>query len=447
MGSAARAACSASSGPPRGVLRSRARSPRLAAEPQFARPSRRRARPRSTASGCRRSPGSGRRRRRVARSPRRRPGRPRRSAASTRPRRRRRAAARKLPGDRAAGRCPPREASTGQHVRQLRRRRLRSRRGRPPEARARPGPGGPRARASTPARRARGCARRCRPAMPPLRDLRTRARSRPPARRRGPGSARGTWPTRRSIGVESCIAVCTPTAAWVAPGPRVTMQIPGRPVSFPYASAAFAAPCSCRQVTSRIGESYRASSSGRKLSPGRQKARSAPFSSSWSARMRPPFLTAVAAPRAGPSHAGASAAPRRRRRDTGSSACLPIRAAGATLGQTQCPRCPTRRQHRVVGALEPGLARRGTCACRPRPRSSARRRGDDECRGPDGRAGRRRSLRGKSTRSQRMTQSASGSRSSSAARAAPSSSPPSFQTRPAPSTRAAPNEAAPRSRS
>ena len=43
----------------------------------------------------------------------------------------------------------------------------------------------------------------------------------------------------------------TPTAACVAPGPRVTRQIPGRPVSFPYASAAFAAPCSWRQVMSR----------------------------------------------------------------------------------------------------------------------------------------------------------------------------------------------------
>ena len=35
----------------------------------------------------------------------------------------------------------------------------------------------------------------------------------------------------------------------VAPGPRVTRQIPGRPVSFPYASAMFAAPASCRQTT------------------------------------------------------------------------------------------------------------------------------------------------------------------------------------------------------
>ena len=50
-------------------------------------------------------------------------------------------------------------------------------------------------------------------------------------------------------------AVCTPIAPLVAPGPRVTMQIPGRPVSFPYASAMFAAPASCRHVINRIGES------------------------------------------------------------------------------------------------------------------------------------------------------------------------------------------------
>ena len=42
-----------------------------------------------------------------------------------------------------------------------------------------------------------------------------------------------TCPTSRIIGVESWNAVCTPTAACVAPGPRVTMQMPGRPVSLP----------------------------------------------------------------------------------------------------------------------------------------------------------------------------------------------------------------------
>ena len=40
--------------------------------------------------------------------------------------------------------------------------------------------------------------------------------------------------------------MCTPTLACVAPGPRVTRQTPGRPVSFPYASAMFAAAASWR---------------------------------------------------------------------------------------------------------------------------------------------------------------------------------------------------------
>ena len=36
------------------------------------------------------------------------------------------------------------------------------------------------------------------------------------------------WPTKRIIGDESCRAVCTPIAALVAPGPRVTKAMPGR---------------------------------------------------------------------------------------------------------------------------------------------------------------------------------------------------------------------------
>ena len=53
--------------------------------------------------------------------------------------------------------------------------------------------------------------------------------------------------------------MCTPQDACVAPGPRVTMHTPGLPVSFPYASAMFAAPTSCRHVTYSIGESTSAS--------------------------------------------------------------------------------------------------------------------------------------------------------------------------------------------
>ncbi len=42
-----------------------------------------------------------------------------------------------------------------------------------------------------------------------------------------------TSPTKSTIGVESWTAVCTPIEALVAPGPRVTKQTPGRPVSLP----------------------------------------------------------------------------------------------------------------------------------------------------------------------------------------------------------------------
>ena len=42
-----------------------------------------------------------------------------------------------------------------------------------------------------------------------------------------------TWPMNRIIGVESWYAVCTPIEAFVAPGPRVTKQMPGLPVSLP----------------------------------------------------------------------------------------------------------------------------------------------------------------------------------------------------------------------
>ena len=44
---------------------------------------------------------------------------------------------------------------------------------------------------------------------------------------------RSTWPMNSTIGVESWAALCRPIAAWQAPGPRVTMTMPGRPVSLP----------------------------------------------------------------------------------------------------------------------------------------------------------------------------------------------------------------------
>jgi len=41
----------------------------------------------------------------------------------------------------------------------------------------------------------------------------------------------------RIIGLLSCMATCTPMLALVAPGPRVTKAMPGRPVIAPSAHA------------------------------------------------------------------------------------------------------------------------------------------------------------------------------------------------------------------
>ena len=54
-----------------------------------------------------------------------------------------------------------------------------------------------------------------------------------------------------------------PAEALVAPGPRVTKQMPGRPVTLPIASAAIAAALSCRQTVSAIAEPWKASSAAR----------------------------------------------------------------------------------------------------------------------------------------------------------------------------------------
>ena len=80
--------------------------------------------------------------------------------------------------------------------------------------------------------------------------------------------------------------------ALVEPGPRVTKQIPGSPVIFPWASAIWAAPPSCRQViksmSSRIR--YSASKTGKKLSPGTQYTVLTPLIRSASTRTCPPVL-------------------------------------------------------------------------------------------------------------------------------------------------------------
>ena len=55
-------------------------------------------------------------------------------------------------------------------------------------------------------------------------------------------------------------AVCRPAAALVAPGPRVTKQMPGRPVALPTASAIIEAPPSWRHTVTSIGPPYMPSS-------------------------------------------------------------------------------------------------------------------------------------------------------------------------------------------
>ena len=66
---------------------------------------------------------------------------------------------------------------------------------------------------------------------------------------------RPIWPTNMIIGVESWRAMWMPAEALVAPGPRVTKQMPGRPVALPMASAAIAAVLSWRQTVSAMSRS------------------------------------------------------------------------------------------------------------------------------------------------------------------------------------------------
>ena len=59
------------------------------------------------------------------------------------------------------------------------------------------------------------------------------------------------------------MATCTPAEALVEPGPRVTKQMPGRPVTLPIASAAIAAALSWRHTVSLMVLSWKASSAAR----------------------------------------------------------------------------------------------------------------------------------------------------------------------------------------
>ena len=70
-------------------------------------------------------------------------------------------------------------------------------------------------------------------------------------------------------------------AAWLAPGARVTKQMPGRPVALAWASAMNMAEPSWRQTTRWMASRwvYMASMAAKKLSPGTQNTVFTPWAS------------------------------------------------------------------------------------------------------------------------------------------------------------------------
>ena len=103
----------------------------------------------------------------------------------------------------------------------------------PPAARARPAPGGRRWRRGRRARRARGSGRDRRSARPTSPSARTCGGSRSPGMPPAPSSRGRPGRSGGSAGSSPGRRCGCPPAACVAPGPRVTMQMPGRPVSLP----------------------------------------------------------------------------------------------------------------------------------------------------------------------------------------------------------------------
>ena len=79
-----------------------------------------------------------------------------------------------------------------------------------------------------------------------------------------------------TTGALSIFASASPVRRFVTPGPRVARQTPALPVRRPYASAAKAAACSCRQSTKSIGELIREIIRSAFSSPGTPKIRSTP---------------------------------------------------------------------------------------------------------------------------------------------------------------------------
>ena len=189
---------------------------------------------RRTVTCCRRSPGSGSRRDREADA-----------LAPGGQRRRAPPRSTDAPPTSTSGRSAPASRSsrraivvTGlQRVRHVRRRvgdagRLDA--ARPPASRARPGPGRPDVATSERPGRQLGNPVGAVELGDPLRHPAEGAGdSRSPGRPRGPGGRRGSGRRAARRASRPGTAVWTPTDAWVAPGPRVTMQTPGRPVSLP----------------------------------------------------------------------------------------------------------------------------------------------------------------------------------------------------------------------
>ena len=123
----------------------------------------------------------------------------------------------------------PGQVSTGSNGARVRHRR-RARAACLPAARSPPVPAGRCRRCETRARRSPECARDRRFRSPISPSCRTRRDSRVPGTPRARACRAPTWPTNMIIGDESCRAMWMPAEALVAPGPRVTKQMPGRPV-------------------------------------------------------------------------------------------------------------------------------------------------------------------------------------------------------------------------
>ena len=164
-----------------------------------------------------------------------------------------------LPPSQPPSPSPPLLARSRPARRPARRARSRARPACPPAARSPPA----RAVRWSPyrrrARRVRGCAPDRRSRSPIWRSCRTPRGSRAPGTPRARACrARSGRRTKSSASNPGARCAAPPRRWW--PGPRVTKQMPGRPVALPAASAIMAAPPSWRQTVTAIGRSWNASS-------------------------------------------------------------------------------------------------------------------------------------------------------------------------------------------